>query len=271
MGKRVTIKDIAKAAGVSIATVSYVINNKATESISEETRKKVIQWANIFGYTPNPNAVALANSKTKIFAFISSPSLSFLQKIDLLNFLEPFSSFVNMKGYRVLYTFQSESETISDVDAIICYNMTTNQFYSLGNANTIPLIAVDINLNDTLFYQINKDYELMDLEAQKRFGDDYTLIALKPQDPNVETEIINCFKNVRFVLQLEDLQGLMSELSNTNVLVYDHFLYSVFKKVHHEERLFYYSLRESERYRFIFDAIIQAIEREVDKEHFLKV
>ena len=97
---KVTIKDIAKAAGVSIATVSYVINNKPTEKISDETRKKVLQWVNIFGYVPNASAIAMKTSKTNNIAFISSPNLTYLQKLDLMIFLELFSSFVLKKGDR---------------------------------------------------------------------------------------------------------------------------------------------------------------------------
>lgn len=116
---KITIKDIAKAAGVSIATVSYVINNKPTEKISENTRKKVLQWVNIFGYVPSASAIALTTSKTNNIAFISSPNLNYLQKLDLMIFLELFSSFVLKKGYRVLYTYQNENETIRNVDATI--------------------------------------------------------------------------------------------------------------------------------------------------------
>jgi DNA-binding LacI/PurR family transcriptional regulator len=47
MKTKITIKDIAREAGVSIATVSYVLNNKTEERISEETRKKVLQIINL--------------------------------------------------------------------------------------------------------------------------------------------------------------------------------------------------------------------------------
>ena len=40
MGKRVTIEEIANLAGVSITTVSFVLNNRDEQKISEETKRK---------------------------------------------------------------------------------------------------------------------------------------------------------------------------------------------------------------------------------------
>ena len=62
--KRVTIKDVATAADVSIATVSYVLNNTPGQSIGDDTRKKVLQFANILGYECNVMARYLATGKT---------------------------------------------------------------------------------------------------------------------------------------------------------------------------------------------------------------
>lgn len=41
--KRITSKDVAKAAGVSQATVSMILNNKDNVSFSKETVEKVIE------------------------------------------------------------------------------------------------------------------------------------------------------------------------------------------------------------------------------------
>lgn len=58
-----TIKDIAELAGVGISTVSRVINNKG--SVSEATRKKVMDVVNQYNYTPNSSARNLKITQSK--------------------------------------------------------------------------------------------------------------------------------------------------------------------------------------------------------------
>lgn len=53
----VTIYDIVKKAGVSIATVSYALNNKS--GISEEKREKIKKNAEEMGFIPNSLAQGL--------------------------------------------------------------------------------------------------------------------------------------------------------------------------------------------------------------------
>lgn len=61
--KNVTIKDIAKALGLSPSTVSRALNNYS--DISPETRDKVIEMAKKLNYTPNIFAKSLVTNKTK--------------------------------------------------------------------------------------------------------------------------------------------------------------------------------------------------------------
>lgn len=68
--KRSSIKDIAKLAGVSVATVSYVLNKKEGQRISEETRKKIFKIAETINYTPNKIAKSLKTNKTKLLGLI---------------------------------------------------------------------------------------------------------------------------------------------------------------------------------------------------------
>ncbi|WES66834.1 HTH-type transcriptional regulator GalS [Superficieibacter sp. HKU1] len=54
----ITIRDVARQAGVSVATVSRVLNNSAL--VSPETRDAVMSAVSALGYRPNANAQALA-------------------------------------------------------------------------------------------------------------------------------------------------------------------------------------------------------------------
>jgi LacI family transcriptional regulator len=57
-----TIKDVARIAGVSVASVSRVINNGP--KVSQETRDRVSKIMRDLGYTPNANARALVKRKS---------------------------------------------------------------------------------------------------------------------------------------------------------------------------------------------------------------
>jgi DNA-binding LacI/PurR family transcriptional regulator len=64
MGSRATIKDIAKAAGVSTTTVFKALNNK--EKISDDVKKRILDIAKNIGYVPNRNVQALARNKLRV-------------------------------------------------------------------------------------------------------------------------------------------------------------------------------------------------------------
>ena len=64
--KKVTIKDIAREAGVSISVVSYVLNNNTNVSISEKTKEKVINAAKSLNYTPNSIARSMRTNKSMV-------------------------------------------------------------------------------------------------------------------------------------------------------------------------------------------------------------
>ncbi len=61
--------DVAKLAGVSRSTVSFVLNNTPGIKISEETRKRVLEAVKILDYKPNAIARSLAKQKTEAIAF----------------------------------------------------------------------------------------------------------------------------------------------------------------------------------------------------------
>lgn len=68
--KRASIKDIARIAEVSVATVSYVLNKKEGSRISEATKTRILDVAKSINYTPNKIAKSLKMNKTKLIGLI---------------------------------------------------------------------------------------------------------------------------------------------------------------------------------------------------------
>jgi len=83
MTRKVTIKDIAKEAGVSVSLVSFVMNNRVQDNgkrkyrVSKETREKILQVAKRMGYRPNPFARSLRGGQIHaigaVFPDIANP------------------------------------------------------------------------------------------------------------------------------------------------------------------------------------------------------
>ncbi|MBT2597247.1 LacI family DNA-binding transcriptional regulator [Arthrobacter sp. ISL-72] len=71
MSKTVGIKDVAAAAGVSVTTVSHVLNDVAYARVGAETRERVQEAAHRLGYGPNRLAQALRTQRSGMIGFIS--------------------------------------------------------------------------------------------------------------------------------------------------------------------------------------------------------
>ena len=66
----ITIKDVARLAGVSHTTVSLAL--RGSSSITDETKKKVMKAAKQLNYHPNHLAKALVNGKTNVIGVVAN-------------------------------------------------------------------------------------------------------------------------------------------------------------------------------------------------------
>ncbi|OZG65649.1 LacI family DNA-binding transcriptional regulator [Bifidobacterium eulemuris] len=80
MNERVTIKDVAREAGVSIKTVSNVLNN--TGSMRPETRQRVEETIHRLGYTVNISARAMRGGGTRLIG------------LGIFDFSQPFAPYL---------------------------------------------------------------------------------------------------------------------------------------------------------------------------------
>jgi len=73
----VTVDDVAAQAGVSIKTVSRVLNNEP--NISDKTRAKVVEAMALLNYQPNPSARRLASKRSDLIMMVyDNPSDNYL-------------------------------------------------------------------------------------------------------------------------------------------------------------------------------------------------
>ena len=70
--RRVTSQEVADRAGVSRATVSFVLNGVRTNRISEATRERVLRAASELSYIPDAAARTLASGKTGTIGLVVS-------------------------------------------------------------------------------------------------------------------------------------------------------------------------------------------------------
>lgn len=69
---RTTSADVARRAGVSRATVSYVLNDRQDQTIPESTRERVRAAAHDLGYTPNAAARSLRAGRSRLVLLVNN-------------------------------------------------------------------------------------------------------------------------------------------------------------------------------------------------------
>lgn len=98
--KNVSIKDIAKQAGVSTTTVSFVLNGKAEEKrISPDLKNKILKLAQKLNYKPNQLARGLRTGSTQTVALIVED----ISNIFFANISKVIEYELDRFGYRLMY------------------------------------------------------------------------------------------------------------------------------------------------------------------------
>lgn len=152
----ITLKDVAQRAGVSITTVSLVLNGKG--NISEETRRRVLAAAEELNYHPNAHARHLRKRRTyTIGVFIAALGGLFYEEI-----LEGIHKVILQTDYELIVCpeARSISRILSNrqVDAAIVFDVKipSDLLVSLAWKN-FPIVVFDRYLEADFVFPLLTD------------------------------------------------------------------------------------------------------------------
>lgn len=251
MGKKVTVKDVAREAGVSVATVSYIMNNRTDQKISDATRKKVLQIANLLNYTPSSVAKSLATGRNSIIGIsYSMDDATPSRNLELSSFINMLIERLNRLKYDVIYmpvNTTSDSASINrNIDGIIAIDLSNEDFVKLADNCFVPVISVDMIINDSLFYQIYSDIPQLAEKASKYLGDDYYFVLERYKNEEYLTFLTETLPQERILLYTPELMADLTKLKGKKALVLGSYLALILRSYIHDYDMVAITSHESE-------------------------
>lgn len=161
---RVTIYEVARVSGFSLATISRVINNKA--NVNEKTKAKVLETIEQLGYKPSLLAQGLATSKTTNIGIVL-PSHNYVY---ISNVLSGMADIAKIYGYQTtLFLTKPDRDEVKEaidklvasrVDGAILFDdsLQEEDFEYIEKFN-IPAVFIGHNIVSNNIASISLEYE----------------------------------------------------------------------------------------------------------------
>ncbi|CCG57948.1 regulatory protein LacI [Brachyspira pilosicoli WesB] len=132
MKKKNGIRDVAKMAGVSITTVSFVYNNP--DRVKEDTRKLVLDVAKKLNYTPDFNALGL-RGKTNLITLIVNFNVDEQSHPTISEAIPHISKYLTEFGYYLLPFFEPEEKEMVYLNSIISNKQICGAIFMASKKN----------------------------------------------------------------------------------------------------------------------------------------
>lgn len=165
MKNKVTMKDVAIQAGVSAATVSYVLNGK--DNVTEDTKKRVFDAISALDYVPDLSARSLTAGSSKLIGVVVPQTEQGSRLMFENNFYSEILGSIEycarQSGYHVLISATDTNEkylTLAkerNLDGIIVIGIYPNDFYQELKKSNIPIVLVDSYCNDHYYHSLRID------------------------------------------------------------------------------------------------------------------
>ena len=164
---RISIRDVAKEAGVSVATVSMVLNENPR--ISRATHIRVQRVIDNMGYRPNRLAQSLSSRFTQVLAVMLPPLRHAFADAYFGEILSGISDRAGKLGHKLLIE-QAKPQYIKEgkhielyerrfVDGVLCVGFNEKHAF-LTDLRQYPMILVDNRFGDGMLDYVHCDYRL---------------------------------------------------------------------------------------------------------------
>lgn len=152
----ITLKKISHVTGYSVSTISKALNGK--NDVSEEAKRRILDFAHKNHYVPNKNAIALRRNKSHIIAIIL-PQINNSFYGEALCYMQKMAS---KKGYRIMLfqSFEMKTKEIECLDEVkdgsvdgvivLSANENENKGNSFKKLYTIPVEFMQVTENQPL-------------------------------------------------------------------------------------------------------------------------
>jgi len=175
--KRVSSIDVAREAGVSQATVSYVLNNVKGVKIKKETREAVIAAAKKLNYHPNLIARSMRLKKSMSIGIVSDKNVS---NFMFMKTLEGIKDALLPRNYSIMMCFDKSHEiedseyikyySSNRIDGIIfAYANITDEQCAFLVENNIPFVIIHNNIKIDTNNIVRTDMVNAIIEGVKHF------------------------------------------------------------------------------------------------------
>jgi len=200
--KKLTVKEIAKMAEVSVTAVSFVLNNKP--GVSDETRKRVQKIIDETGFRPNLNSKKLLMNKSFNICLMVNAFSSPFEDLFYFEVTRGILSQSQKYGYTITIANLPASRTelpdivySGDTDGIIFMQDVPPKLMDKAIACGIPCVVVDSHLGGDKIPSVAPDYRRATEDATEyliRRGHEKIAIITSETVPDFYTQTLAGFK-----------------------------------------------------------------------------
>jgi len=221
MSKKLSIRDIGKELGISITTVSFILNGKAKEKrISEALTEKVLKFVEEVNFKPNMMAQGLRTGKSKIICLMVediSNNLLFAQVARLIE------EEAHNSGYRIIYC-STDNKKEKAIELIRLFRDRSIDGYIIT-----PPEGIEKEIQSLLDEGI--PVVLIDRNLPSLDCNHVVIENMNSTNEAINHLIKNGFKNIAFVTLDSDQMQMADRLGGYQKAITEHGLNAYVKKV----------------------------------------